>query len=119
MRYDLVAAGTDGSERARVTEEVAVAVARAAGGDILFVWGHRDESGKALWIVLGVIGMIVVIAGGDVGFNMVFRMGVRVEAREARRGRPADGTEDMAGTPEAGAVAPASSTPWKETPPTS
>lgn len=46
MRYDLIAAGTDGSELARVTEEVAVAVARAAGGEILFVWGHRDESGR-------------------------------------------------------------------------
>ena len=49
---------------------------------------NRVTEAKALWIVLGVVGMIAIIVGGDVGFNMVFRMGVRVEAREARREDP-------------------------------
>ena len=82
---------------------------------------HRVSEAKALWIVLGVIGMIVIVVGGDVGFKMVFRMGVRVEAREARRGTPTDQIEDTAEAPEAGSVAPASGTsaPSEASPPSS
>jgi uncharacterized membrane protein len=61
---------------------------------------HRVAHAKAVWIVLGVIGMITVIVGGDVGFNMVFRMGARVEAREARRGGTAT-PEDRSDAPGA------------------
>jgi nucleotide-binding universal stress UspA family protein/nitrite reductase/ring-hydroxylating ferredoxin subunit len=47
MRYDLIVVGTDGSENARVTEAVALAVAKAAGGELLFVWGYQDEGGRS------------------------------------------------------------------------
>jgi uncharacterized membrane protein len=42
---------------------------------------RRAPEADALWIVLGVIGTIAIIVGGDVGLNMVFKMGARVEAR--------------------------------------
>ena len=42
MRYDLIAAGTDGSERAHTTESVAIAVAKAADAGIVFVWGNLE-----------------------------------------------------------------------------
>jgi uncharacterized membrane protein len=47
-----------------------------------FPHAHRVDKAETLWVVLGVLGVVAIIAGGDVGFNMVFKMGARVEARE-------------------------------------
>jgi len=46
MRYDLVVVGTDGSATARPAEEVAIAVARAAGGEVLFVSAFQGDDGR-------------------------------------------------------------------------
>jgi uncharacterized membrane protein len=48
-----------------------------------FPHAHRVDKAEVLWVVLGVLGVAAIIAGGDVGFNMVFRMGAGVEARRA------------------------------------
>ena len=40
------------------------------------------DKAKLLWIVLDVLGTLVVIIGGDVGGQMVFKMGVRVAGEE-------------------------------------
>jgi nucleotide-binding universal stress UspA family protein/nitrite reductase/ring-hydroxylating ferredoxin subunit len=48
MRYDLIVVGTDGSDAARATEEVAVGVAKAAGADVLMVGSFHAEDGRAL-----------------------------------------------------------------------
>jgi hypothetical protein len=70
-----------------------------------------------LWIVLGAIGMVTIIVGGDVGFKMVFRMGVRVEAREGRRAGSTPGTAVVQGTGEAAVVPGSESTAPSEVPP--
>jgi uncharacterized membrane protein len=47
--------------------------------DVLVRWGDRNaDKAKALWLVLDVLGVAVVIIGGDAGAKMVFRMGYRV-----------------------------------------
>ena len=44
-------------------------------------WSDRNVAkASILWIVLDVLGVATVIAGGDVGAAMVFKMGHRVEA---------------------------------------
>jgi len=52
--------------------------------DLIVRFGHRHSSSvSVLWLVLDILGVAVVIAGGDVGAQMVFRMGYRVaETRE-------------------------------------
>jgi uncharacterized membrane protein len=47
-------------------------------------WSDRHASeASLLWIVLDVLGVAIVIAGGDVGASMVFKMGYRVQPPEA------------------------------------
>jgi uncharacterized membrane protein len=41
---------------------------------------RRMDKASVLWIVLDVIGVATVIAGGDVGATMVFKMGHRVQS---------------------------------------
>jgi uncharacterized membrane protein len=55
-------------------------------------WSDRKVSeASILWIVLDVLGVATVIAGGDVGATMVFKMGHRVQAPggEAPSDKPA------------------------------
>jgi nucleotide-binding universal stress UspA family protein/nitrite reductase/ring-hydroxylating ferredoxin subunit len=47
MRYDLIVVETDGSAGGRVTEDVAVNVAKAAGAEVLVVGSYREEAGRA------------------------------------------------------------------------
>ena len=54
-----------------------------------FPHAHRVDKAETLWVVLGILGVVAIIAGGDVGFNMVFKMGARVEAREPSPTEPA------------------------------
>jgi uncharacterized membrane protein len=53
-----------------------------------FPAAHRVDKAEVLWVVLGALGVAAIVAGGDVGFNMVFRMGAGVEGR-----RPAGADE--------------------------
>lgn len=69
-----------------------------------FPHAHRVDKAETLWVVLGVLGVIAIIAGGDVGFNMVFKMGVRVEAREP--GPTGDATPAVAATDAAPPASP-------------
>jgi uncharacterized membrane protein len=47
--------------------------------NVLVRWGDRTtDKAKALWLILEILGVIVVIVGGDAGAKMVFRMGYRV-----------------------------------------
>ena len=47
--------------------------------DLAVRWGNRHSANvSVLWLVLDVLGTATVIAGGDVGAQMVFRMGYRV-----------------------------------------
>jgi uncharacterized membrane protein len=47
--------------------------------DVIVRWGSRHlEKAKPLWIALDAIGTLAVIVGGDVGGQMVFKMGYRV-----------------------------------------
>ncbi len=48
--------------------------------DLLVRWSDRRlPKSEPLWIALSVLGVLLIIVGGDVGFNMVFKMGARVE----------------------------------------
>ena len=69
-----------------------------------FPHAHRVDKAETLWVVLGALGVIAIIAGGDVGFNMVFKMGVRVEAREP--GATGDATPAVAATDAAPPASP-------------
>lgn len=46
MPYARIVVGTDGSETARLAEGVALDLARASGGRVLFVSAHADEGGQ-------------------------------------------------------------------------
>jgi uncharacterized membrane protein len=46
--------------------------------DLAVRLGAHPAKARPLWLVLDVIGTIVIIVGGDVGGQMVFRMGYRV-----------------------------------------
>jgi uncharacterized membrane protein len=47
--------------------------------DLIVRWGGRHlDKAKPLWIVLDALGTLSVVAGGDVGGQMVFKMGYRV-----------------------------------------
>ena len=67
-------------------------------------WSDRHVSeASILWIVLDVLGVATVIAGGDVGASMVFKMGYRVQdpggkTAPAVEGDPAEITQGSAPT---------------------
>ena len=53
--------------------------------NVLVRWSDRaTDKAKVLWLILDVVGVGVVIIGGDVGAKMVFRMGYRVSGTEER-----------------------------------
>ena len=67
--------------RAAATQHMAIQLTATAIflANVLIRWGDRtDAKASALWVVLDVIGVVVVIVGGDAGAKMVFRMGYRV-----------------------------------------
>jgi nucleotide-binding universal stress UspA family protein/nitrite reductase/ring-hydroxylating ferredoxin subunit len=47
LRYDLIVVGTDGSPGGLVTEEAAVAVAKAASAEVLVVGSYRDDAARS------------------------------------------------------------------------
>jgi uncharacterized membrane protein len=47
--------------------------------NLLVRWSDREiDKAKVLWLILDVLGVGIVIIGGDAGAKMVFRMGYRV-----------------------------------------
>ena len=53
--------------------------------NVLIRWGDRTKAkASLLWVILDVVGVIVVIVGGDAGAKMVFRMGYRVAGNSGR-----------------------------------
>jgi uncharacterized membrane protein len=53
--------------------------------NVLVRWGDRTtDKAKALWLILDVLGVGIVILGGDAGAKMVFRMGYRVAGAEEK-----------------------------------
>jgi hypothetical protein len=46
--------------------------------------GQRNSAPRVLWLILDVLGVGVVIVGGDAGAKMVFRMGYRVAGAEEK-----------------------------------
>jgi len=63
--------------------------------DLIVRWSGRHlDKAKPLWIALDAVGTVVVILGGDVGGQMVFKMGHRVGERDA--GAAAQGPAETA-----------------------
>jgi uncharacterized membrane protein len=71
--------------RAAATQHMAIQLTATAISlvNVLVRWGDRaTDKAKALWLILDVLGVLVVIVGGDAGAKMVFRMGYRVAGTE-------------------------------------
>ncbi len=64
---------------------------------------RRAANASLLWIVLDVVGVATVVAGGDVGATMVFKMGYRVQPPTVEVGGTAEAEPAQAGqAPTAG-----------------
>jgi uncharacterized membrane protein len=69
--------------------------------DLAVRWSDRHQAeADPLWMILSILGVAVVIIGGDAGFNMVFRMGVRVSDDGSEPAEPAEPARAAAGQPE-------------------
>jgi uncharacterized membrane protein len=94
--------------RAVATRHMTIQLAATAifVADLAVRWGDRHSTHvSVLWLVLDVLGTATVILGGDVGAQMVFRMGYRVgETAEPSEHVAPPSTSPLPGTAEPGGV---------------
>ena len=79
--------------RAMATQHMVIQLAATAlfVANLVLRWSDRRvDKASVLWIILDVVGVATVIAGGDVGASIVFKMGHRVQAPGSDEAAPAE-----------------------------